>query len=81
MRKKLRSKGSKGQTTNRFVILELDVELMLTLWLSEHTEFWAAIQQTEVLIKEGAVTQGNITFFLTSFLSAFLILLSKVTHC
>lgn len=75
MRKKLGSKASKGQTTNRFVILELDVELMLTLWLSEHIEFWAAIQQKEVLINEGTVTQGNF------FLSAFPILLSKVTHC
>lgn len=65
------------------MVLDLDVDLKLKLWLSEHVEFWAAIQQREVLIKEGAVTQGNVTLSLRNFLPAFLILpaqMSKVTR-
>lgn len=72
MRKTLESKASIDQTANRSVVL--DVGLMLTLKLSEHAQFWAAIQQREVLITEEAVTQGNVALFLRSFLPSFLIL-------
>lgn len=65
------------------MVLDLDVEFMLTLKLPEHAQFWAAIQQREVLITEEAVTQGNVALFLRSFLPTFLILpaqKSKVTR-
>lgn len=83
MRKTLVSKASIDQTTNRLVVLDLDVGLILTLTLSEHAQFRAAIQQREVLLEE-AVTQGNVALFLRSFLPTFLILpaqKSEVTRC
>lgn len=82
MRTTLVSQTSIDQTANRSVVLDPDVGLMLTLKLSEHARFWAAIQQREVLITEEAVTQGNVALFLRSFLPTFLILpaqKSKVT--
>lgn len=84
MRKTLVSKASIDQTANRLVVLDLDVELMLRLMLSEHAQFWAAVQQREVLMTEEAVTQGNVALFLRSFLPTFLILpaqKSEVTRC